>query len=279
MNKRAYLRLCFLGSTVMLSIFLVYPIFCLAAPPSVDERLQRLERQIEQLRGQTQEAKSIDVTTVDERLEKLERNQPASHGGETGNMVFFRGGSMWATSDRSNEVFTDVFSLSGKNGGDSGYYIGAGLDLVLSKDVWGLMSETWLLGEIGVEFKRFNSNEVTHAVPSTCAFASVPGCTANTKTKVEITMLTVDISPKFMFMEGSRFRPWIIPVGLDFHVISPPSNDTTYLDVGAQFAAGAHYRIWKAIHLGVDARFHLAAGQTDTTNNFGSVGAYTGIVF
>ena len=97
--------------------------------------------------------------------------------------------------------------------------------------------------------------------------------------KVELTMLTVSVSPKLMFMEGSRFRPWIIPAGLDFHVISPPSNDTTVLDVGVQFAAGAQYRVWKAVHLGVDGRFHLAAGETDTTNNFGTVGAYLGIGF
>jgi hypothetical protein len=92
-------------------------------------------------------------------------------------------------------------------------------------------------------------------------------------------MLTVNVAPKIMFMEGSRFRPWIIPVGLDFHVISPPSNDSTYLDIGAQFAVGAQYRLWKAFHLGVDGRFHLATNQTDTTNNFGTVGGYVGIAF
>jgi hypothetical protein len=92
-------------------------------------------------------------------------------------------------------------------------------------------------------------------------------------------MLTVNVAPKIMFMEGSRFRPWIIPAGLDFHVISPPSNDTTVLDIGVQFAVGAQVRVWKALHLGVDGRFHLATGQTDTTNNFGTAGAYLGIAF
>jgi hypothetical protein len=135
-----------------------------------------------------------------------------------------------------------------------------------------------------VEFKRWTSNEVAQAVPTTCAFAITnanPGqaCPANLSTKVQLTMLTVDIAPKIMFMEGSRFRPWIIPAGLDFHVISPPSNDTTVLDIGVQFAAGAQYRVWKALHLGLDGRFHLAAGETDTVNNFGTFGAYLGIGF
>lgn len=221
--------------------------------------------------------------SVDERLERLEHKTLSQSPGaehETGNMVFFRGGWAGLVNDRSNEVFTDVFGFSGSNNNNTGYYVGAGLDLVLTKNLWGMLSKTWALGEIGVEFKRFDSEKVTQAVPSTCG-AAIPssGCTVETNKKVQITMLTVNVAPKIMFMEGSRFRPWIIPVGLDFHVISPPSNDTTVLDIGVQFAVGAQYRIWKAIHLGVDGRFHLATGQTDTTNNFGTAGAYLGIAF
>ncbi len=226
-------------------------------------------------------ASTAQAATVEERLERLEQKTLSSSPGaeqETGNMVFFRGGGAWATSDRSNEVETDVFRFNGSNDGDSGYYVGAGLDLVLTRDIWDLLPGTWVLGEIGVEFKRFNSKRVQQAVPSTCALAGVPTCSAR-KEKVQITMLTVNVAPKIMFMEGSRFRPWIIPAGLDFHVISPPSDDTTVLDIGVQFAVGAQIRVWKALHLGIDGRFHLAAGQTDTTNNFGTAGAYLGIAF
>lgn len=221
--------------------------------------------------------------TVEERLERLEQKTLSPSPGavqETGNMVFFRGGWAGLVNDRSGEVFTDVFGASGStNDHNNGYYVGAGLDLVLSKDTWGMMSGTWVLGEIGVEYKRWNSEEVAQAVPTTCAAAGIPTCSVELKKKVQLTMLTVDVAPKIMFMEGSRFRPWIIPVGLDFHVISPPSNDTTVLDIGVQFAVGAQYRLWKAFHLGVDGRFHLATGQTDTTNNFGTAGAYLGIAF
>lgn len=199
---------------------------------------------------------------------------------EAGNMVSFRGGWAGATSDRSGEVFTDAFGFTGtRNGGNSGYYVGGALDLVLSKDVWGMLSQTWALGEIGVEFKRFNSNKVVVAVPSTASLASAGAIGSVRTDTVQLTMLTVDIAPKIKFMEGSRLRPWIIPIGLDFHVISPPSNATTVLDIGVQFGAGAEYRIYKAFHLGLDGRFHLASGQTQTTNNFGTVGAYVGIAF
>lgn len=274
-----------LRSTILAGALLSIPAIGLAEEVGVDNRIRSLEQRLAELQEDVSQARSIDLTTVEERLERLERKQPAAQGGETGNMVFFRGGTALATSDRSNEVFTDVFGFSGNNDGDTGYYVGAGLDLVLSKDVWGMMSGVWVLGEIGVEFKRFNSKKVTDAVPTTCDLADgglgggITGCSANTGTKVEITMLTVNVAPKIMFMEDSRFRPWIIPVGLDFHVISPPSNDTTVLDIGAQFAVGAQYRLYKAFHLGVDGRFHLATGQTDTSNNFGSVGGYVGIAF
>ena len=191
----------------------------------------------------------------------------AAWADETGNMVSFRGGWAGMTSDRSGEVFTDAYGATTRNDGGSGYYVGGALDLVLSKDVWGMLSQTWALGEIGVEFKRLGSNTVT-----------CPLCSSNPQ-KVQVTMLPVDIAPKIKFMEGSRLRPWIIPVGLDFHVISPPSNAVTVLDIGVQFGAGAEYRIYKAFHIGIDGRFHLTSNQTQTTNNFGTVGAYVGIAF
>lgn len=198
---------------------------------------------------------------------------------EKGNVVFFRGGFAGLNSDRAGEVFTDVFGRNNqRNDGKTGYYVGAGLDLLLSKDFWGMMDKVWAVGEIGIEFKRFNSNTVTEAVPSTCAAAGIAGCSVRTNT-VQVTMLTVDVAPKIKFLEGSRLRPWIIPIGLDFHVISPPSNASNYLDIGVQFGAGAEYQLWKELKLGLDGRYHLASNQTNTVNNFGTVGAYLGIGF
>ncbi|MGB0911707.1 MAG: hypothetical protein ACPGYT_15210 [Nitrospirales bacterium] len=213
-----------------------------------------------------------EAATLEERVERLEHGQSTSASDEVGNMVFFRGGGAWASSDRGREVLTDVGGSTGVNNGDSGYYVGAGLDLVLSKDFWGMMSKTWVVGEIGVEYKRWNSKKVSSAT-------NVLTGLGQSTTKIQLTQLTVSVSPKVLFLEGRRLRPWIIPVGLDFHVISPPSGDVTVLDIGAQFAVGAQYRLWKAIHLGVDGRFHVAAGETDTTNNFGTVGGYLGIAF
>ena len=92
-------------------------------------------------------------------------------------------------------------------------------------------------------------------------------------------MLNVSVSPKIKFNEGSALRPWIIPIGLDFIVISPPSNDTTYLDVGVQFAGGLEYNIYGPFNVGADVRYHLSARHTDTNNDVTTVGAYFGIDF
>lgn len=192
----------------------------------------------------------------------------------TGNRVFFRGGFAVPNSGRGGELFTDGHNTAGQNGGTGGYYVGAGEDIMLTHDVWGMMKEVGIVGEIGVEFKRFNSQTVANSDTKTVTGVSNAGLT-----KVQVTMLTVDIAPKVKFRQGTDFQPWIIPVGLDFHVISPPSNQTTVLDIGVQFGAGAEYRIWKELWLGVDARYHLASNQTNTVNNYGTVGAYVGIGF
>lgn len=141
---------------------------------------------------------------------------------------------------------------------------------MLSRDAWGMMKDIAIVGEVGVEFKRWDSATVINS--SALGGQLFPA-------KVQMTMLTVDIAPKVKFMQGTDFQPWIIPIGLDFHVISPPSNQTNYLDIGLQFGAGAEYRIWKELWLGVDGRFHATSGQTNTVNNYGTVGGYLAIGF
>jgi hypothetical protein len=133
-----------------------------------------------------------------------------------------------------------------------------------------MMKGIALVGEIGVEFKRWNSNSVTN---SEALVAN------NTPAKVQLTMLTVDIAPKIKFRHDSDFQPWIIPVGLDFHVISPPSNQTTVLDIGVQFGAGMGYRFWKELWIGADTRYHLTSNQTNSVNNFWTIGPYIAIGF
>ncbi|MDE3018298.1 MAG: outer membrane beta-barrel protein [Nitrospirota bacterium] len=197
------------------------------------------------------------------------------------NQVFFRGGFAGLTSNRANEVFTDVYGRNNlRNDSSIGSYVGAGLDLGMHKNAFGVHGMS-LVGELGIELKRFDSQTVTQAVPSTCAGAlgaAAPGCSVRNNT-VAVTMLTVDVAPKLKFREGEKLRPWVIPIGVDFHVISPPSNATTYLDMGVQWGAGMEYNIWGPFNVGIDARYHLAANMTQTTNNFYTAGAYLGLLY
>jgi hypothetical protein len=191
----------------------------------------------------------------------------------TGNMVFFRGGFVGFNSNRGGGFFTDCglgSNTCNQNNDSTGWYVGAGLDLVLSKNIWGAMDKTWALGEIGLQFNRIGSSTVCGGVT-----IAAGGCPA----KTQLTSVTIDVSPKIKFMEGSRFRPWIIPIGLDIMVISPPSNQTQYLDVGVEFGVGAEYEVWKAFKLGVEGRYHLMSNMTNTNNSYGQVGPYVGISF
>lgn len=200
---------------------------------------------------------------------------PASAEEGTGNMVFFKGGYAGLTSNRQGEFFTDCGLAGGtcnQNDSNNGWYVGAGLDLVLSKNVWGGMEKTWVLGEIGVQFNRWGASTVNGGVTGVGSAAPGP-------TKTQLTSVTIDVAPKIKFMEGSPLRPWIIPAGLDIMVISPPSNQTQYLDVGVQFGAGAEYELWRAFKVGLDARYHLMANMTNTNNSYFQLGPYVGISF
>ncbi len=187
----------------------------------------------------------------------------------TGNRVFFRGGAGGLTSDRGGELVTDVHGVGGRNDGSFGYYIGGGTDLMLTKDLWGMMNGVALVGEIGAEFKRWSSRSV----------ANLDTAITGEAAKVQVTMFTVSVAPKLKFRQGTDFQPWIIPAGLDFHVISPTSSQINYLDIGVQFGGGAEFRVWKELWLGLDSRFHLASNQTNTVNNFWTAGVYGAIGF
>jgi hypothetical protein len=188
----------------------------------------------------------------------------------TGNRVFFRGGYGALTSDRAGELITDVHGAGGLNDRKGGYYIGGGAEFMLTKDLWGMAKSIALVGEVGMEFKRWNSSSVVNG-------EALVGNT--TPAKVQMTMFTVSVAPKVKFMQGTDFQPWLIPAGLDFHVISPTSSQINYLDIGVQFGGGAEYRVWKELWLGVDSRFHVASNQTNTVNNFWTTGIYGAIGF
>ncbi|TAJ27674.1 MAG: hypothetical protein EPO64_05240, partial [Nitrospirae bacterium] len=83
--------------------------------------------------------------------------QPPAASAED-NQVFFRSGLAVLSSDRAGELFTDGHNATGRgtNDGVTGWYLGAGLDQGMHKNFLGIKGMS-LVGELGIEFKRFNS--------------------------------------------------------------------------------------------------------------------------
>jgi opacity protein-like surface antigen len=146
-----------------------------------------------------------------------------------------------------------MVATTGSGAGRKGWNFGGGLDFSLSDNMFGLMKGTELLGELDlnyVDLGSFNS-QLTGAAT-----------TANQS------MLRITAAPKVKFFEGSKLRPWIIPVGFTLNVISPPSqaNAITELMPAMHFGTGIDYNIWKSIYVGTDVRYNMAFGTLSGTN-------------
>jgi hypothetical protein len=247
--------------------------------------------------AQNQRIQDLEMKLAD--LDKRSKN--------TGNRVFFRGGYTQLNEDRGNQVFTDTFNITGNpNDGDEGWYVGAGFDFVLTRDLWGMMNKNsgiWVDAELMVEWKRFESQKNTNTgairvVPAAVADLGTSGglvdtvdggatttgpaatTAGNNAVGVTMSMLTISAAPKIKFMAESRIQPWIIPAGLALHVISPPSNAGTVLNPGVMFGAGVDFNLWRGLWLGIDGRYHLTGNEADgvNTDHF-TAGGNLGIAF
>ncbi|MDQ3564092.1 MAG: hypothetical protein M3436_08115 [Pseudomonadota bacterium] len=283
----------------------------------MQEEMRVLQQELQQMksREQAQEQHMQQMHADDDAKHKQLEDRvttaetaPAKHAKK--NFVFFRGGyTEYKDLARGFESFTDTHNTLGLGSGnvaDDGYYVGAGIEHSLTSDLWGLWQSTEALAEIGLEYKHFKSEPATLVVPTAeCALlgvqvgADVANCVVTGD--VAKTMFTVSAAPKIKFLEGSKLRPWIIPGGLDFHVISPPSDGATYLDIGVQFGAGVEYEIIPGLKAGIDGRYHLVVdaasdtennivqvfdnnglaltGDTDKDLDFWTVGGYVGFTF
>jgi len=232
------------------------------------------------------------------------------------NMIFFRGGFARNDTKRNDLLTGNQFGgenvpnvLGGGKTNKDGWYIGAGFDFGLTDDIWGMMEDTEVDAELMVEYKNFASKHFNNAgaivkgtgpagvavnpnpqngpLCTLIQFASndelqgiTNGAGRNNCNSVNVSQLSITAAPKIKFMKGSKFRPWIIPIGLGLHVISPPSNGVTVLNPGMMFGAGAEYKVWKAMHVGADVRYHLTGRSVDGVNTDGlTAGGYLGIGF
>ncbi len=201
---------------------------------------------------------------------------------ELGGQVFFRGGVAHQTErSRSGEILPDTaglgpaLSLGGVNDDRTGYSLGFGLDVPLFKDPW---LKNTVLGEVLIDYAQISrevvpqalslvGNEVTPAIPVRAS-------------KLTVSQLVIAAAPKYR-VEMGRLRPWIIPVGMEFIVNNPPSNDVTVLQPGILFGAGIDYRLMGPISVGVDFRYNLEFNAISNVQggDFFTAGGYVGFNF
>jgi len=191
-----------------------------------------------------------------------------------GGQVAFRGGYAHLETGRGGEVFTDALGLGGENDDSDGFNVGASLDVPLLTDPWG----NTLLGDISLDYHQFSHKRVLQV---TDVITDALGVTPEpfNESKITINEMTIDVAPKYRFDSLGKFRPWVIPAGLAFLVSSPPSDDTTYLDVGMHFGAGAEYMLTDWLSVGADARYTVGFGAASAENDVFTTGGYLGLNF
>ena len=225
-------------------------------------------------------AASYDDSALKQRIAELEnRPAPVAPARTKDNMVFFRGGWAHANNHRDGvSINSQVVPVGAQGVSDKdAWYFGAGLDFSVDDNLFGLMNNTEVLGEVMFEYKEFSNHVNGNALANNPS--QLAGGAYNPRT-VTVSQFSLAASPKIKFMKGSDFRPWIIPVGFNLDVVSPPTASITVLQPGMMFGLGADYRVWKNIYVGADARYHQALGRIDgvSTNGF-TAGGYIGLGF
>lgn len=249
---------------------------------ALEQRLLSMQAELDALRGQQASGAAPDPQTT-AKVQELEQwmadSKAKPQSPKHDNAIFFRGG--FAHSDKARNgvsIQSDVVPVGAQDQSDTdAWYIGAGFDFGLTDNVWGLLPNTEVLAELMFEYKEYGAHVAGNALATNPTPLAAPGGSARS---VTVNQLTLTAAPKIKFLKGSKFRPWVIPVGLGIHVISPPSESITVLNPGIMFGGGADYNIWKSLYVGFDARYHLTGGAADGVNTDGyTAGGYLGIGF
>lgn len=188
--------------------------------------------------------------------------------------VFYRYGFSSLSDSRGNQTFTDTrngLGAGASNNDKSGHGLGAGLDLSLMQCP--LFANNSVAGEIFVDYNRFSKKIVPNAI-NVVVQNGLPQTAP-----ISVSELAVVVAPKYRIGGLGKLRPWIIPIGLAFMVNNPPSNTTSYLDIGYQVGAGAEYELVKQLSVGVDYRYTVGSGDPGLKVKYGSVGTYLAINF
>ncbi len=249
-----------------------------------------------------------DVATADtEKVQELDqwmasvKGSPASLGSKD-HQFSVRGGWMHMNDNRGSDgILSNGNAAPGHPFGlgediltspvdQDAFYYGGAFDFTMNNDLFGLMDGVSFGIEFGLEYSELGDRETSGlsalvtALDSAQSVGGTPTATlvpaGNYQQGVTVNMLRINASPKLKFMHGSKLRPWIIPVGIDFNIISPPSDAVTVLNTGMNFGAGADYELLPGIVLGVDGRYHWTPDDIDGVDTDGfTLGGSVGFKF
>ncbi len=252
---------------------------------ALEAQLQQMQYELQALRAEAgrpvSSADSAKVQELDQWMNSV-KSEPAKADSKD-DMVFFRGGYAHADSLRGGTL--DPTAPGGNSGGvlngaigeQDAWYFGAGFDFSLNDDLFGMMSGTEVLAELMFDYKELGEKEPNGITPAIGGATGLPAVNTESAT---VNQLTLAASPKIKFLKGQAFRPWLIPVGFELSIVSPPSDAITVLNPGMQFGLGADYKIWNNLFVGADARYHYSPDNVDGVNTNGvTAGGYVGIGF
>jgi len=263
------------------------------------EMMQAMQSELSRVK--TIAANAADTTKVQELDQWMASVKNAPIQSAAKNHAFtVRGGWMHMSDNRGSTA--DALNAGTGIGSDvltsdvdkDAFYYGGAIDFNMNNDLFGLMDGVSFGIELGIEYSELGDNEasgltdlitqldgaqsVTIGGTTTAVDTALPG--ANYQQSVTVNMLRVSAAPKIKFMHGSKLRPWIIPLGLDLNIISPPSDGVTVLNSGMQFGAGVDYEILPGILAGVDGRYHWTPDDIDGVDTDGfTLGGSVGFAF
>jgi len=233
------------------------------------DQMKAMQAELDRVKASADKAANANnkVEELDQWMASVKHTPEAI--GSKDNAIIVRGG--WTQLDHArsdgNVAANGGFLSDNKNA--SGYYYGGAFDFNVNNDLFGFVDDTSFLVELGVEYSSFGKGVNT--------LSTSVGSTSPVSTD---SRLRINASPKIKFFHGSKFRPWIIPVGLDINILGVPSNAVSVLSSGMQFGGGAEYDIFRGVLLGADARYHYSTGSVNGTPTDGfNLGGYLGFKF
>ncbi|MCK4842948.1 MAG: hypothetical protein KAT04_13890, partial [Methylococcales bacterium] len=208
------------------------------------EKTAALEAQVNQMSSMMQEmqaelsrvktvaadaASTSKVQELDQWMASV-RNAPAQASAKD-HQISFRGGWMHFNDNRNGTgtLGNTGTALNNLASDKDAFYYGGAIDFNVNNDLFGMMDDVSFGMELGLEYAHLGNRRVN-------GLGIVHG-TGN-QTLADVNQLRISISPKLKFMHGSKLRPWLIPIGFDINIISPPSSAITVLNTGMQFGAG-----------------------------------------